>query len=134
MATIAAIRTAIKTSLVGITGVTWYDVHPGQAILPAGIVRRQLTNFGVDFDGSDDHIFAVSLYLPLTEVSSAQSNLDELLSTSGARSVKVALEASATLGGVVQFINVERVAEEGVADISGVQCLVGTVIITIGAM
>jgi hypothetical protein len=134
VATIAAIRAGIKASLVGISGVTWYDLHPGQVILPAGVVRRQLTSYGVDFDGSDDHTFAVSLYMPLTEVSSAQTNLDELLSTSGTRSVKAALEVDGTFGGVVQFANVERVAEEGVAELSGVQCLVGTVVISVGAM
>jgi hypothetical protein len=134
VATIAAMRAAIKASLVGITGVTWYDVQPGQVVLPAGIVRRQLTNYGVDFDGSDDHMFAVSIYVPLTEVGTAQTTLDALLSTSGARSVKAALEVDGTYGGVVQFANVERVAEEGIAELSGVQCLVGTVVISVGAM
>lgn len=133
-ATIPQIREAIADQLSGITGVRWYSRYEGQIIAPAGVVRRQLTTYGVDFNGSDDHVFAVSLYMPLGDQSSAQDLLDELLSTSGTRSVKAALEASPTMGGVVQWSNVERVIEEGAVSMSGVDYyLSATITISIGA-
>jgi hypothetical protein len=132
MATIAVIRTAIAASLVGIKGVRWYDRYDGQTVPPAGIVRRLSTNYGVDFEGSDDHRFGVTVYLPLADQPASQDLLDELLSTSGARSIKTALEVDGTFGSAVSWANVESVSEEGVATLSGVEVMAATIILTVG--
>lgn len=132
MATIAAIRAGVAGAIDGITGLRWYDRYEGQIVPPAGVVRRLSTNYGVDFDGSDNHRFAVTVYLPLADQSVSQDLLDELLATSGTRSIKAALESDGTLGGAVSFINVESVNEEGIATLSGVEVIAATIVVSVG--
>jgi hypothetical protein len=133
MATIAQIRAAIAAAIV-IDGLRVHSSWPGQINAPAAVVRRKSTNFGVDFEGSDDHMFAVSVFVATSDPGTAQERLDAYLSTSGTSSIKAALEnASATLTGVIQFLNVEGVEEEGITSISGIDYLSGTINITVGS-
>jgi hypothetical protein len=133
MATITQIRQAIAAVVDNITGLNVHAHWPGQISTPAAVVRRKQTRFGVDFDGSDDSTYAVSVYVAATDPA-VQDTLDAYLSTSGATSVKAILEAaSPTLTGVVQFFNVESIDEEGITTISGVEYLTGTITIMVGS-
>jgi hypothetical protein len=129
---VAAIRAGFVTALAGITAVRWYDKFPGQIVGPAGVVRRQTYNYGVDFDGDGDAIYAVSIYLPLTDPESAQVLMDSLLSTSGTNSVSTAIEAAPTLGGTVQWLNVDTATEDGIATVSGIDNLTATITVQVG--
>lgn len=132
MPTVQQVRTAIAAALAPITAVRWYDKYPGQIVGPAGVVRRQSYNYGVDFDGDADGTYAVSIFIPLTDLESAQVLMDSLLAASGANSVATAIESTMTLGGVVQYVNTLRGTEDGITSVSGIDHLTATVTLTVG--
>lgn len=136
MSSVDEIRTAIAARLAGIAGLYVHAKWPGTVNGDAAVVRRLNTDFGEDFNGSDRHRFGVTLYLPFTDTASAQDRLDDYCSTAGTQSVKAALEddPTGTLGGVVQFFNVDGVDEEGIVELGGVTYISATVTLTVGSL
>ena len=130
MATVAAVRAALVGALESITSVRWYDQYPGQIVAPAGVVRRQVYSYGITFDGDTDATYAVTVYVPLTEVLTAQALIDTLLSPSGG--IYAAIETDPTLGGVVDYAIVTRATEDGLTSLSGIDHLSATVTVLVG--
>lgn len=103
MASISAIRDAIKTRLETISGLRVYDTVPGTVVVPAAIVAPgdPLIVFDVAFARGGDSInFVVLLLVQYAVGRVAQDNLDGYLATSGTSSVKAVVDG--TLGNVVQ--------------------------------
>lgn len=136
MSSVDQIRAAIAARLAGIAGLITYPKWPGTVNGDCAVVRRLNTDFGEDFNGSDRHRFGVTLYVPFTDAATAQDRLDDYCSTAGAASVKDAIEAdpTGTLGGVVQFFNVDGVDEEGLVELGGIQYVSATVTLTVGSL
>jgi hypothetical protein len=72
----------------------------------------------------------VSVYLPAAAPASSAELLDEYLDASGPKSIRAAVLADTTLGGVVRSIVTSAdtdVEEEALVTLSGVEVLAGTV-------
>jgi hypothetical protein len=133
VATIAAIRNALAAVLV-VPGFQTYSFMPASLNGKALVVRRLSTRYGTDFDGNDDSTFGVAVYVPWTDNATAQALLDSCLgSTNTAYSVKSLIEAAPTLNGVVDFVNVESVNEEGLVLVDNVTYLAATISVTVGS-
>lgn len=123
MASVTSIRNGLATRLNTITGLTAHAVVKGQIVPPAAVVGGP----DIDFDatmgrGSDDFVFSVKLLVSSQITPDAQVKLDGYLDGSGATTtVKGAVEADDTLGGVVSFAWVARVRQYGLVEYAGTQ-------------
>jgi hypothetical protein len=116
VATIAAIRAALKTRLETIVGLRVLDYRPGSINSPQAIVARQSTTYGVSFDGADDHTMAITVYVQFGTDRAAEDNLDAYLNATGASSIVAAIQADPTLGGVVDFTRISNVVDNGLVN------------------
>lgn len=130
-ATVAQIRTALAASLSALstaTGLRVYDKWPGQITPPCAVIRRQRTDYGTNpLSGDNTSVFAVALFMPSIDVPGAQAALDAYLDPDSATSIQAAVVTDTTLGGVVRWLAVTGVEEEGLAEFGGLQYLSATV-------
>lgn len=102
-ATVSAVATAIKTQLATISNLRTFDYQPEQLNPPVAFPILNSINYHRAFQGGDVEmnwsiVVVVGRYLDRV----AHTNLDGYLSYSGTTSIRAALEADKTLGGVVQ--------------------------------
>lgn len=102
-ATVSAVATAIKTQLATIPNLRTFDYQPEQLNPPVAFPILNSINYHRAFQGGDVEmnwsiVVVVGRYLDRV----AHTNLDGYLSYSGTTSIRAALEADKTLGGVVQ--------------------------------
>jgi len=110
---ISAVRSALATAASaasGTTGLTCHGYVPDSVVEPCFFVG----GYRVDFDqaaarGSDRITFACRLLVSRSDDVSGQSVMDALLAGSGAGSLKAAIEADQTLGGLVDWLHVTGV-------------------------
>lgn len=124
MASIPAIRDAIKTRLATISGLRPYDTVPGSLLPPAAIVMPG--DPVVVFDsalgrGGDELNFVVLVVVQYAVERVAQDNLDAYLATSGSSSIKTAVDG--TLGGVVSDACVTSARSYGVHKVNEIEYL-----------
>jgi hypothetical protein len=131
MATVGQARTAIASAVDGVGGLPAFSRYPGQFARASYVVRRRGTRYGAAFDGRDGMSMAVSVYVPLADLETAQDAIDAALSETGAASVPAALRVDPSFGGVVRGSVVTDAVEEGQIEISGVQYLAATVNLTV---
>ena len=104
---VAAVRTAMATALSVIPDVQVnayalsQPTPPGLQILPPGVQYDRAMHRGLD-----EWVFIVQGFVAFTTDTGSQVSLDLMCAPSGASSVKAALEADKTLGGVVQSCHV----------------------------
>jgi hypothetical protein len=106
---ISAVRDGLQTRLASISGMHAYDLVPGAIQLPAAIVEPDEPVILFDSTmgrGSDELFFSVLLLALEGTLRTGQDKLDAYLATSGADSVKAAIEGDPTLGGIVSFAHV----------------------------
>ena len=122
-ATIPAVRQAIATALAGITVFSGrvYSGWPNQVTPPCVTVYRRTTEKNVEFNGGDNSTFLVTVYLVPTELVTAQSQMDALLAPDGTQSILGCLTADTSLGGVVTWLTIPQIDEEGLVEVMGVQ-------------
>jgi hypothetical protein len=123
MASVTSIRSGLQTRLNTITGLTAHAVVKGQIVPPAAVVEVESISFDATMGrGSDDFLFTVKLLVSASVTAEAQAKLDGYLAGSGATTtVKGAVEADGTLGGVVHFARVDSVRQYGLIEYAGVQ-------------
>lgn len=107
MATLAQIREGLRANLASISDVQVSAYLLSQPTPPC----IEIAPASVEYDlamqrGADRWTIVVRAATGLTTDRGAQVNLDELLAPTGARSVKTAIEADSTLGGVVDDLRV----------------------------
>jgi len=105
----ADIRTGLKAALDVIDG---FNVVKYMLSVPA-VETIHFFPDSTDYDmagsrGLDEWVWTVQAFLALSIDESAQRRLDDLLASSGALSVKAAVEADSTLGGVVNDLRVVK--------------------------
>lgn len=92
---------------------------PGQVNGPCAVVHRKQTDRNVEFNGGNQTTFAISVYLPSTDLPTAQFTMDALLAEDG-DSVPAKVSADTSLGGVVNWATISTIDEEGLVDLQGI--------------
>lgn len=109
---IAAIRLGLATAVGTIAGVQTQQVVPDSITPPAwssGEVEIDFNRtFGAGGTGLHEILCKGRLYVSRADATAGQINLDAYLAVTGAKSVKAAIEADLTLGGVCRTLRVER--------------------------
>jgi hypothetical protein len=100
MASISELRAGIKTNLATISGLRVSDFQPDNINPPVAIVFP----IGVSYDdtfqrGMQTYTFAVQVIVGRQSERSGQNSIDAYCSSTGASSIKLAIESNKTLGG-----------------------------------
>ena len=96
---ITAIRTELASNIGNISGIRTYADIPDNPAMPAAVVTLANVNYDQAFQrGLTEYNFIVTVIFGRIATTSAQRNLDSLIST-GDRSLKVAVESDKTLDG-----------------------------------
>lgn len=100
MASLAAIRTGVKTTLeAAITGLRVYDKISGATQVPAVVVDPAAANFDVAMArGTDTWDFDLHVIVSDAEETLGQIALDDYVTGAGARSIRSVIFANKTLG------------------------------------
>lgn len=100
-ATLSALRSGLATRLQTLTGIRVYELIPDTPYTPCTVIS--LDRIGYDSTmarGSDMFEFTVTVVVGRADDRSAQAKLETYLAGTGAQSLKTAVEADPTLGGV----------------------------------
>ena len=124
-ATISQIADGLKTRLETISGLRAFSYQPEQENPPFGYCELNSVDYHRAYQGGDvvtswTIYVVVGRYLDRT----AGDALDEYLSFSGSKSVRAAIEADPTLGGVCSTLIVRSGADVTTLDDGGAQFLV----------
>lgn len=118
MASIDDVRNGLATQLKMISGLRVESVPPSTISAPCAVVYRRRTNFDSTMHrGSDEHEFVVTVYIATANNRNAWASLDAYMAGSGASSIKAAIEADQTLGGVVSYARVASIEEDRIVEI-----------------
>lgn len=100
MASLAAIRTGVKTTLeAAITGLWVYDKIPGATQVPAVVVDPAAANFVVAMGrGTDTWDFDLHVIVSDAEETLGQIALDDYVTGAGAKSIRTAIWNNRALG------------------------------------
>lgn len=123
MATIAEIRSGLVTNLSTVFGQRVYAYWPRRIAYPAAIVRPASGTFQAARVGNPITFEVTVATEPLVDIARAESQTDPYLDESGAQSVKAALDADRTLGGIVDTLNVSGWRDYDSIGVNGVDCL-----------
>jgi len=134
MASIAQLRSGLATALGTLPGVRVYQSLPDEVNVPAALVSFEK----VTFDKASGravavYTFKVTIAVGRTVERVAQSNLDLYVDQSSKQSVKVALEADPTLGGVAYDCYVPELSAYGGITLNGIDYLGAEFSVTIYA-
>jgi len=100
MASITELRAGIKTNLATINGLRVSDYQPDNINPPVAIVFPISLNYDETFHrGMQTYTFAVQVIVGKVSERSGQSTLDSYCSSTGANSIKLAIESDKTLAG-----------------------------------
>jgi hypothetical protein len=132
MATVQEIREGIDDRLATIAGLRHSPTVPTVPNPPHAYVKRRQTVFGVSMDGEDDTTFAVTVLMPWAEQKTAQETIDEYLASTGAKSIKAAIDADPTLGGIVDYAHATLVEDERITVFAGIEYLATDIVVEVG--
>jgi hypothetical protein len=114
MPTITQIRDGIATNLQTISGLRTSAEVPDNPNPPQAVVQMGNVSYDTAFQGGlTTYSFIVSVIVARVTEGRAQERLDAYASTSGASSVKEAIESDRTLGGVVADVRVVEMTNVG---------------------
>jgi hypothetical protein len=118
MATMTELRTGLATRLATITGLRTSPTLPDQPTPPQAVVYPERVIYDQAFArGSDDYTFVVIVIVGRIAERSAQTSLDRYCESSGATSIKAAIEGDPTLGGKALDCRVTEMRGQGSLDI-----------------
>lgn len=127
MASIKAIRDGIKTRLATVSGIYTYDTIPEDVFVPAAIVGFPAT---VRYDYAFRSAVArytvpVRVIAGRTTEAQSQDLIDDLVSPNGTLSIRAAIDADGTLGGVAHSTRIVEARDFGVYEVAGVSYIGG---------
>jgi hypothetical protein len=100
MASITELRTGIKNNLATINGLRTFDYQPDNINPPIAIVFPVSLNYDETFHrGMQTYTFAVQVIVGRVSERTGQSAIDAYCSSTGASSIKLAIESDKTLAG-----------------------------------
>jgi hypothetical protein len=108
-ATLAQIADGLETRLATITGLRVFDHIPDVFAPPCAFVMPENVQYWQGFAGGNaEHAYTVTVIVGRTSERASQKTLYAFMNYSGDTSIRAAIEADRTLGGVVQTLLVER--------------------------
>lgn len=127
MTTPSALREALARALATIPGLRTAATVPGAPNPPIAIVGQWTAEYDATFGrGYDRYRLTVRLMVAPTADQQAQNKLDSFCASSGVSSVKAAVEADQTLGGVAEMVRVVRIGPAPQVFSHGAQEFLGT--------
>jgi hypothetical protein len=128
-ASIAAIRAGLAARAATISGLRTYAYMAPKPEPPALCVLPTRGDYDRTMNSDDtDYQFDLWVYVSPSDLPRAQEAIDEYLAPSGAKSVRAAINADQTLGGVVDGCRVTGwSAYAQLVDVAGMQMLAATV-------
>jgi hypothetical protein len=134
MVDIAQIRVGLRDRLLTISGLRALEYVPPKVSPPMACVSGPEVRFDDTMGrGSDDYTFPVLVLAQKVSERGAQAQLDAYLNPSGPSSIKAAIEADETLGGIVDFAWVREVREYGAVEVGEISYLGATFLVEITA-
>lgn len=123
MTRLGDLRKGLKDRLATIDGLRTYATMPAAPQTPAvAVIPRSRED--LSFDGDCRYRFVIWVYVNPSDLTRAQTQIDEYLSSDGSHSIEVAIEDDPTLGGVAQNTTVTGWSEYArLVDIAGGQLL-----------
>lgn len=123
----STVREKLKDSLSGISGMRVLDTIPDSVNIPSQGAMAVVGMLDLTFDftlnrGFDSATCSILVIVGRMSESAAQDRLDAYLASSGASSVKAAVEADKTLGGAVQTLRVTQ-ATSGMITVANIDYL-----------
>lgn len=119
--TVSQIKTGLKTQLATISGLNAKDYQPDNVSPPyAWPMLDGITYHGAMGGGLVTYEFTVSVVVSRVVEKDAQTKLDNYLSWDGTTSVRAAIEADKTLGGVASNLIVKSAGNISTIDIGDV--------------
>jgi len=115
MALLTSIRDGLKTNLETISGLTAYEYVPDWIEPPIALVAP-LNSLNYDSTmarGADTYEIPVIVYISRIDAQLSQDSVDAYLASSGATSVKAAIESDPTLGGAAMSVRVISATDYG---------------------
>jgi hypothetical protein len=114
MASISELRAGIKTNLATINGLRVSDYQPDNINPPVAIVFPVSLNYDETFNrGMQTYTFAVQVIVGRVSERSGQSAIDSYCSSTGANSIKLAIESDKTLAGLAFDLRVTDMRNYG---------------------
>lgn len=127
MASIKALRDGLKTRLATVTGIYAHDTIPDDVYPPAAIVGFP-TTVRYDFafrTAVATYRFPVRVIAGRVAEAEAQDKVDDLASPNGSLSIRAAIDADPTLGGVAHSSRVVEARDFGVYEVAGIPYIGG---------
>jgi len=114
MASISTLRTGIKNNLATITGLRTSSFQPDTISPPIAIVFPVSVNYDESFNrGMQTYTFAVQVIVGRVSERTGQNSLDAFCASTGASSIKLAIESDKTLNGTAFDIRVTDMRNYG---------------------
>ena len=131
---IAAIRTALATSLGTISGLRTSATVPDDPKPPVAIVLPPTISYDTSMGrGLDTYEFSILVMVGRVSERTAQGSLDAYAAPTGATSIKTAIEADRTLGGAAQSCRVTDMRNVGPMSIAENTFLTAEFVVTVYA-
>jgi hypothetical protein len=130
----SAIRRGLAQRLRTIEGLEAYTFITSRPNVPAAMVSRRHTAYDATMArGSDDFEYLITMAVSWADPEVAQESMSRYLDTAGDLSVKAAVEAEDTLGGVVDFARVVEAREELIREFGDTPYLTVEIVVEVTA-
>ncbi len=134
MADIAALLEGLGAQLETIQGLRVHEEMTGSVHPPAAVLSLDEITYDTTMArGSDDVTFHVHVFTSMSSERAGQKALFAFLAGSGEKSVRAAIDADPTLGGVAMFAEVQSVGDVGIAKFADVSYYVARFVVVVGA-
>lgn len=122
MAAILPVLRGLKTRLETIDGLRVHETIPGAIDPPTAVLSLESVTYDSSMSrGSDDLVFSADVFTSMASDRAGQELLFSFIDGSGADSVKAAVEAEPTLGGVAMFAEVTDAGAPRIANFGEIE-------------
>lgn len=105
---------------------------PVAVVVPGGGPERGVIHYDSTMaNGSHDYVFSIMIAVDPTINRISQTSVDDFISPDGPKSLKTALEADPSLGGVVSFVRATSVTHYGFVKWNGVDYMGATMMLEV---
>ena len=131
---ITAIKTGLATNLATISGLRTSAEVPDNPNPPQAVIQLQSVNYDGAFkQGLTTYNFLVSVIVGRVDERNAQKNLDAYASSSGSKSIKLAVQSDKSLSGTAFDVRVTDMTNIGAVLLSDATYLAADFVVTVYA-